>query len=94
MSAINEGTNQVFERNISCTYYSCVGICALKVKVLVTQSRLSLCSPMNCSPPGSSVHGILQARIVEYVAIPFSRGSSQPGDQTQVSFIAGRVFTV
>ena len=94
MSAINEGTNQVFERKISCTHYSCVGICALKVKVLVTQSRLSLCSPMNCSPPGSSVHGILQARIVEYVAIPFSRGSSQPGDQTQVSCIAGRVFTV
>ena len=44
---------------------------------------------MDCSPPGSSVHGILQARILEWVAIPFSRGSCQPRDQTQVSHIAG-----
>ena len=94
MSAINEGTNQVFERNISCTHYSLVGICALKVKVLVTQSCLSLCTPVNCSLPGSSVHGILQARIVECVAITFSRGSSQPRDRTQVSCILGRVFTI
>ena len=47
---------------------------------------------MDCSPPGSSVHGILQARIVEQVAIPFSVGSSQSRDQTQVSDIAGRLF--
>jgi len=40
---------------------------------------------VDCSPPGSSVHGILQARILEWVAIPFSRGSSQPSDRTQVS---------
>ena len=40
----------------------------------------TLCKPMDCSPPGSSVHGILQARILEWVAIPFSRGSSQPRD--------------
>ena len=46
------------------------------------------------SPPGSSVHGILQARILESVAIPFSRRSSQPRDQTQVFHIAGRLFTV
>ena len=46
------------------------------------------------SPPGSSVHGIFQARILEWVAIPFSRGSSQPRDRTQVSHIAGRFFTV
>ena len=45
---------------------------------------------MNYSPPGSSVHGILQARILEWVAVPFSRGSSQPRDQTLVSCIAGR----
>ena len=44
---------------------------------------------MDCSPPGSSVHGILQARILQWVAFPFSRGSSQPRDQTQVSQIAG-----
>ena len=50
------------------------------VKVLVTQLCLTLCNPMDCSPPGSSVHGILQARILEWVAISFSRGSSRPRD--------------
>jgi len=49
---------------------------------------------MDCSPPGSSVHGILQARVLEWVAIPFSRGSSQSRDQTQVSEIAGGFFVV
>ena len=48
--------------------------------------------PLDCSPPGSSVHGILQARILEWVAIPFFRGSSRPRDQTQVSCIAGGFF--
>ena len=55
-----------------------------KVKVLVTQSCPTLCDPMDCSLPGSSVHGFLQARILEWVAIPFSRGSSQPRDETWV----------
>ena len=49
---------------------------------------------MDCSPPSSSVYGILQARILEWVAIQFSRGSSQPRDWTQVSCIAGRFFTI
>ena len=49
---------------------------------------------MDSSPPGSSVHGILQARILEWVAIPFSRRFSQPRDRTQVSHIAGRFFAV
>ena len=49
------------------------------------QFFLTLCDPMDCSPPGVSVHGILQARILEWVAMPSSRGSSQPRDQTQVS---------
>ena len=49
-----------------------------KVKVLAAQSCPNLCNPMDCSPPGSSVHGILQARILARTAIPFSRGSSQP----------------
>ena len=53
----------------------------------------SLC-PRDCSPPGSSVHGILQAKILEWVAIPFSRGSSRPRNWIWVSFIAGRFFTV
>jgi len=48
---------------------------------------------MNCSPPGSSVHGIFQARILEWMAISFSRGSSRPRKQTQVSHIAGIIFT-
>ena len=55
----------------------------MKVKVLVSQFCLDLCNPMDCSLPGSSVHGISQARILEWVAIPFSGGSSQPRDQTR-----------
>ena len=51
--------------------------------MLVAQSCLTLCNPMNYSLPASSVHGILQARILEWVAIPFSRGSSQSRDQTR-----------
>ena len=54
----------------------------------VAQSGLTLCNPMDYT-----VHGILQARILEWVAFPFSRGSSQPRDQTQVSCVAGRFFT-
>ena len=64
------------------------------LKVLVTQSYPTLCDPMDCSPPGSSVHGLLQARILEWVAIPFSRGSFQPKDRAQVSCIAGGFFTI
>ena len=56
-----------------------------KVKVLVSQSCLTLCDPADCSAPGSSVHGILQARILEWVVIIFSRASSRPRDGTQVS---------
>ena len=59
----------------------------------VTQSCPTLCDPMDCSPPGFSVHVILQARILEWVAISFSRGSSQPRDRTWVSCTAGRFFT-
>ena len=49
---------------------------------------------MDCNPPGSPVHGILQARILEWVAVSFSRGYPQPRDQTQVPYIAGRFFTI
>ena len=62
--------------------------CRQWVLCLVTQSCPTLCNPMDCS------HGILQARILEWVAIPFSRGSSQCKDWTQVSGIAGRFFTI
>jgi len=53
---------------------------AMRMCVLVAQSCRTVCGPMNCSPPGSSVHGILQARILEWVAVSFSRGSSHPRD--------------
>ena len=70
-----------------CLHASCV-------HMLSHFSRVQLFeTPMDCSPPGSSVHGILQARILEWVDMPSSRGSSQPRDQTQVSPIAGGFFT-
>ena len=64
-----------------------------KVKMKVAQSCPTLCDSMNCSPPGSSGHGISQAGILEWDAIPFSRGSSQPRDRTQVSLTVGKFFT-
>ena len=60
----------------------------------ITQSCLTLCDPMDCSLQGSSVPGILQAGILEWVAISFSRRSSQPRDRTWVSHIAGRCFII
>ena len=65
----------------------------VKVKVLVAQSCLSLWCSMDCNPPGFSVQGILKARILDWVAIPFSRESSGPRDQTWVSLTTGRFFT-
>ena len=69
----------------------CIYVCA---KLL--QSYLTLCDPMDCNLPKSSVHGTLQARILGRVAMPFTRGSSQPRDRTQISCsfcIAGGFFT-
>ena len=63
----------------------------------VAQSCPTLCDPMDCSPPGSSVHGLLQARTLEWVAMPSSRGSSRPRDRTHVFLvfgIAGGFFTI
>ena len=68
-----------------------VYVCAY---MLVAQSCLTLCDPMDCSLPGSSVHGILQTRLLQWVFIPFSRGSFRPRDWTWVSYIVGRFFTV
>ena len=62
------------------------------VFVLVAQSYLTLFDSMDCGSPGSSVHGIIQACILVWFAMPFSRGSYQPRDQTQVFHIAGRSF--
>ena len=63
------------------------------VLCLVTQSCPTLCDPMGCSPPGFSVHRILQARILRGLPCHPPRGSSQPKNQTRVSCIAGRFFT-
>ena len=65
-----------------------------KIKLLGVIMVLQICFSTLCSPLGSSVCGILQARILEWVAIPFSRGSPQPRDQTQFSWTAGRFFTI
>ena len=73
------------------SFSKCSPVC---VCVLVIESCLTLLHPMDCSLPDSSVHGILQARILEWVAIPFSRRFSWSRDQTQVSCTAGRFFTV
>ena len=62
-----------------------------EVKLL---SRVRLCDHMDCSLPGSSVHEIFQPRVLEWVAMSFSRGSSRSRDQTRVSHIAGRRFTI
>ena len=59
----------------------------------VARSCPTLCDPLDCSLPGSSIHGIFQVRVLEWVAISFSRGPSRPRDRTQVSHIADRCFT-
>ena len=88
---------RVFHRNRTtsmcvCMYEAVVGGFVLRKRLLwlFAQSCLTLCDPMYCSPPGSSIHGLCQARILEWVAISFSRGSSRPRDRTQVSRLAGR----
>ena len=63
-------------------------------EIEVTQSCPTLCNPMDCSLPGSSVHGIFQAIVLEWIAISFCRGSSWPRDQTRVSRIVDRCCTV
>ena len=76
-------------------WYICIYIyiCTYAVLCLVALLCPTLCDPLDCSPPGSSVHGILQARILEWIAMPSSRGFSQPRDLTCVSCIAGGFFT-
>ena len=74
-------------------YWSAVPLSSLsESESEVTHSCPTLCNPMDCSLPGSSLHGILQARVLKWVAISFSRGSSGPRDRTRVSCIPGRHF--
>ena len=87
-------TVPIFISYVCCSYCNYIGDKKVKWKLIVAQSCLTLCGPVDCSPPGSSVRGILQARIPEWVAIPFSRVSSWTRDQTQVSWIANRFFTI
>ena len=80
----------------SCSFSTPLSTLQLVVVMLLTQSCLTLCDPTDCSPPDSSVHGILQERILKWVAMPSSRGSSRPRDGTRVSChscIAGGLFT-
>ena len=84
-TSLNESTKTLFPDTV---LFTCSGGTHLlgppfnPLKVKITQSCLTLCDPLCYSLPGSSVHGIIQARILECVAVPFSRGSSQPRDQT------------
>ena len=80
------------QKKIFITSHICSGINS----VSLTQSYMTFCDPMDYSPPGSSVHGILQARILEWVTISSSRASSHPRDQTRNSCVfalAGKFFT-
>ena len=92
---LRNGSQTIDQRNIPTIYSTCSNMDPFIIKDSISCSvMLPLWVPMHCSPPGSSVHEIFQARILEWVAISFSRGSSPPRDQTQVSHIAGRFFTV
>ena len=68
--------------------------CSESKKSEVAQSGPTLCDPMDCSLSGSFIHGIFQARVLEWIAISFSRGFSRPRNRTEVARIAGRRFTV
>ena len=77
--------------NLTATY---LPLFSIESESEVAQSCPTLCDPMDCSPPGSSLHGILQARVLEGVAISFSRGASPPRDGARVSCIPGRRFNL
>ena len=82
-----------FCSSINLIHYINITISQVNDCAKLLQSCLTHCDLMDCSPPGSSVHGVLQERILEWAAISFSKGSSWPRGWTQVSFIAGECFT-
>ena len=81
---MKNATMKTLRHVLGCTF---VSISVFVIYLLVAQSCLTLCDPMDRSSPGSSVHGILQTRILQWVAIPFSNRPSWPRDQIQVSFV-------
>ena len=81
-------------RSTVCVIQQATALCFPSPPKCLSLNGVQLSDPKDCSPPGSSVHGTHQARILEWVAIPFSRGSSWPRDQIQVSCVAGRFFTI
>ena len=83
------GAGWHFKAVVLTLHRSCLALCW----ALVSQSCPTLCDPMHCSPPGSAVLGTLQARILQWVACPFARGSSWPRNQTGISCIVGWFFT-
>ena len=87
---INESKLNVRNKKAMCHIHDFEGLRmdGVKVKVLVIQLCSTVCNAMDCSLPGSAIHGILQARILEWVTVPFSRGSSSPRNQTWVLHIA------
>ena len=87
-------SNKTLPQPVSPSHFPISPTWTAKVKRVVTQLCPALYNPMDCRLPGSSVHGILQTRILEWLAIAFSRGSSGPRDWTWVSCIAGRFFTI
>ena len=101
ISLQSKGLSRVFSSISSCSAFFMVHLSHLymtmgkaKVNILVAQSCPTLCYPMGCSLPGSTVHADLQARILKWVVISFSRGSFQLTDETWVFCIAGKFFTV
>ena len=90
----NNGNNMYYHISSLIWIFFYLLIFSENESVLVTQLCPALCEPMDRSPPGSSVHGILQARVLEWVAISFSRGSSPPRDWNWVSCITGRFFAI
>ena len=92
---VKEGSEKAgLKLNIHKTKIIASGPIQVQVQVKITQFCLTPCKPMDCGPPVSSVHGILQARILEWVTYPFSRGSPQQRNLTQVFCIAGGFFTI
>ena len=94
ISSLYESSSSISFILFTWYFYSKLGIYNAMCYAQLAQLCLTLCDPMDCRLTGSSVHGDSQARILEWVATPSSRGSSQPRDQTQVFRIAGRFFTV